>query len=146
MVIKWDESLSVGIDEIDGQHKELIKKIDNLASAILKKEGKGKVHNLLNYMDEYAEFHFSCEEKYMEEHNYPETEKHKKEHNRFYNVVKKLKIQLKENGITESFALSIQQFLIDWLILHIQNEDGNMGKYLKEKIPEQSQQCEGKPD
>ncbi len=136
MVFEWKDSLSVGVEEIDDQHKELIKRVDDLATSIQKNKGRDRIFHLLNFMEDYTEFHFQSEEKYMERFDYPGTDDHRGEHLRFMDVVARLKGKFKEKGRREDFAMEIQQFLIDWLILHIQNTDSEMGAFLKEKVDE----------
>lgn len=64
-IFEWDDSLSIGNDKIDGQHKELIKRIDHLAQHILEKRGREKTNNTLRFMLDYSEDHFSTEEELM---------------------------------------------------------------------------------
>jgi hypothetical protein len=42
MSLKWDDSLLIGIENIDSQHKELFKYLDKFLSAM--RERKGKEH------------------------------------------------------------------------------------------------------
>jgi hemerythrin len=136
---QWTDDLSVGVEEIDKQHKELIRRINQLANAVLKKEAKTRIRGILNYMDEYADKHFATEERYMVQYDYAGYGDHKNEHQRFKNVASKLKSDFEKEGASENFALKIQHFLIDWLILHLQNYDGQMGTYLKEKLSDGGQ-------
>ena len=131
---QWTDDLSVGVEEIDDQHKELIRRVNQLATAVLKKVGKNKIKSTLNYMNQYAEYHFLFEESYMAQYDYPGLGDHKNEHQRFKTVCRKLKSDFEKEGATENFALKLQMFLIDWLILHLQNYDGKMGTFLKNKI------------
>jgi len=132
-IFEWDDSLSVGDDKIDGQHKELIKRIDLLAQHILQKKGKDKIQNTLMFMNDYGDVHFSTEEDHMTNVGYPGFQEHKRQHGRFKEITEKLKRELDSEGDTEYLATSVQQFLIDWLILHIKTEDMAFGEFLKQK-------------
>lgn len=41
ILVKWDESFLVNVDEIDQQHQKLVGIVNNLAAAMY--EGKGKM-------------------------------------------------------------------------------------------------------
>lgn len=142
IVIQWSSELSIGIDEIDGQHKELIKRLDNFALAVLRKDAKNRLDGLLYFMEDYTKNHFRCEEEFMGKNKYSGLEKHVKQHSRFMKVVQKLKLDLEKEGPSENMALSIQQFLIDWLILHIQDCDMKMGKFLQKHKEIEDPACE----
>ena len=66
-LMKWDESFSVGVKEIDAQHQKLVAMINELHAAMK----EGKVHDVLGEiisgMAKYTIFHFETEEKYFEE-------------------------------------------------------------------------------
>jgi hemerythrin len=131
-IFEWDNSLSIGIEEIDNQHKELIKRLDELAQSILQKKGKDKIGKMLKFMSDYGEMHFSSEENYMAKHNYPDLDFHQKQHEKFKTTTDKLINELKSEKDMESFAISVQRYLIDWLILHIKTTDQKFGGFLAE--------------
>ncbi len=72
----WNEQLSVGIPAIDDQHKELIKKINDLTDTIFKDEDREKVLEFIDFLDNYVTAHFSHEEALMLEADYPEIVSH----------------------------------------------------------------------
>ena len=65
MKIKWTSDLSVDVKEIDGQHKELFKRINNLDTAMKKGRAKEEVLGLIEFLDEYVVIHFRTEELFM---------------------------------------------------------------------------------
>jgi hemerythrin len=131
-IFEWNNNLSIGIEEIDNQHKELIKRLDELAQSILQKKGKDKIGKMLRFMSDYGEMHFSSEENYMAKHNYPDLDFHQKQHEKFKTTTDKLINELKSEKDMESFAISVQRYLIDWLILHIKTTDQKFGGFLAE--------------
>lgn len=132
-IFKWDDKLSIGIEKIDNQHKELIRKLDDLAECILQKKGKNKIGSILRFMEDYGKMHFSTEEEYMTQYDYPGLDKQIMQHEKFNSTTAKLIKQLESEKDMESFASSVQRFLIDWLILHIKNSDKKFGEFLKGK-------------
>ena len=78
--IVWDNSFSVGIEEIDEQHKKWISIINDLHDALMSGKNLGSITGKsLKAMEEYAHFHFSFEEEYLQKAGYPYLENHKKE-------------------------------------------------------------------
>lgn len=133
-IFEWNNSLSVGIQEIDNQHRQLIKKLNELAEYIQQKKGKDKIGTTLRFMNDYSKIHFSTEEEYMIKYEYPGLEKQKREHEKFKGTVDKLIRELGKEKDMEFFASQVQRFLIDWLILHIKTVDLKFGEFLEENI------------
>lgn len=131
--IKWDDSLSVGIDLIDEQHKMLIQKIQDLSEAVSAARGLEKILQTLEFMIDYTEFHFGTEEKHMTELGYPGTEEHKQRHKEFVSTLNHMVEDFEEDGATEALSTSINTFLINWLIKHIKLIDCKFGEFLQEK-------------
>ena len=74
--IQWDESLSVGFELIDEQHKLLIQRIRDLSDAVNSSRGATEIGKTLGFMIDYTEFHFSTEEKHMYNLDYPGRDHH----------------------------------------------------------------------
>ena len=79
-LFQWSQNLSVNIAEIDTQHKRLVDLINHLHDSM--KEGKGReaMGKILKDLTDYTVYHFSTEEKLFEKYGYPESARHKKEH------------------------------------------------------------------
>lgn len=74
----WHQSLSVGVEFIDDQHKEWFDRAEKLFDAGKKGQAKEYVGELLEFLDSYTKKHFADEEKYMASINYPGLEEQKK--------------------------------------------------------------------
>lgn len=62
MGIRWNESLAIGVGEIDEQHRELVQQFARLLDACEQGKGGGEVTAMLEFLDRYAQRHFSDEE------------------------------------------------------------------------------------
>jgi hemerythrin len=131
--IEWDDSLSIGVDLIDEQHKMLIQRLNDLSAAIEKTQGEGGVVQTLDFLIEYTDLHFSAEEKCMAEHNYPGLEHQKKQHEEFRASLKNLVDDYEYEGVTRALTTSVNVFLNNWLINHIKGVDQKLGEFLQEK-------------
>ena len=88
--IQWEDSLSVGIDVIDEQHKMLIQRLSDLSEAVEIRQGETEIMKTLEFMLEYTDFHFSSEEEHMAEQEYPGLEYQREQHEEFRDTLKKL--------------------------------------------------------
>ena len=129
---KWDPSFSVGIAEIDKQHKQIIQYINELNIAFAYNK-MYMVEEVLESLIEYTKSHFSFEEKLMEEAGYHMLESHKQSHQAFVNRIIFFKERY-ENG--ENIAKQLKMDLQLWLISHIQNDDVDYKKVVQDKILE----------
>ena len=75
----FDDNLVTGNEMIDGQHKELIEKINKLLDSCENGNDKRVAITTLDYLADYTEFHFGEEEKLQESIGYPGIEAHKKD-------------------------------------------------------------------
>lgn len=131
--IEWDNSLSIGIDLIDEQHKMLIQRLNSLSMAVESRQGETEIMKTLEFMTDYTDFHFSSEEKHMKEQNYPGLEHQQKEHEEFRDTLKRIVEDFEQEGPTRALTTSINTFLTNWLIKHIKGVDLKFGKFLKDK-------------
>lgn len=129
--IKWTESLSVKIDEIDNQHKVLIGLINDFYENIRNQKSKVLVEELIVKMREYTMMHFDFEEEMLKKYNYPDLVDHHAEHELFVNKVTELENKLKNNTFVLSFEVT--GFLRDWLKKHILETDMQYAAYLQSK-------------
>lgn len=131
--IEWDESLSVGVDIIDDQHKMLIQKLKDLSEAFESGLEQNKMLKTIDFMIEYTDFHFSEEEKLMEENGYPGLEDQQKQHKEFKDTLNYMLEDYQDEGPTKALATSINVFLLNWLVNHIKGSDAKIGEFLSQK-------------
>ncbi|MBN1424122.1 hemerythrin family protein [Candidatus Fermentibacteria bacterium] len=131
--IEWTPRLSVGVPLIDQQHQSLIGRIRDLAQAVEEYQGIGVVTSTLNFLIEYADYHFSTEEKHMTGNDYPGLEYHKGQHEEFRRTLANLETDFQEEGSSQDLAGSIKTFLFDWFVTHIDRVDRGFGAFLAHK-------------
>jgi hemerythrin len=133
MPLKWDESLSIGNNEVDSQHKQIFEKINALLEEMHQGKGKNTIEEVLKFLTDYIKIHFESEEKLMTSNNYPEFASHRQEHNNFALKIAYLKKKLDSEGPNSSLVLEAQSFLVNWFLNHIQKVDMELGKFLSER-------------
>ena len=125
--ITFDDNLVTGNKTIDAQHKELIDHIQNFVTACQNGDSKVKAIKMLDYLDEYTDFHFKDEEKLQEKAGYPEREKHEE----FKKTIQELHEYLQDyEGPTDRFSELVQKNVIDWLFGHIKTYDRSVAKFI----------------
>lgn len=134
MAITWKEDLSIGVDQIDNQHKELIGRIDGLFEACNKGKGKEEVLKVIDYLGDYVVTHFSDEEGLQKKYRYPGYNSHKLLHTQFIKDFGTLKDSLNKDGVTPILIIKMNKLLIDWLLNHIKKTDKELGVFLKGKL------------
>ena len=73
MYVTFDDTLVTGNEMIDSQHKEWIDRINQLMKSCETDKEKQAAMKMLDYMADYADFHFAAEEKLQEEIGYRES-------------------------------------------------------------------------
>ena len=131
MYATFDNSLITGNSLIDGQHEELITKINRLVECCEDNGGQAEAIQMLDYLSDYTEYHFQEEEKLQIKADYPGYAEHKKQHDEFRDTVKELHAMLvEEQGPTPAFVKAVNQNVIDWLYGHIKGFDCSVATYL----------------
>ncbi|MGD9396772.1 MAG: bacteriohemerythrin [Candidatus Thorarchaeota archaeon] len=130
--IQWDDSLSVGVDLIDEQHKMLIQRIKDLSDAVNSSRGATEIGKTLGFMIDYTEFHFSTEEKHMYNLDYPGRDTHKQQHEEFKSTLNEMVMEFEEDGATAQLSEWVNNYLINWLVKHIKSVDTKLSEFLQD--------------
>jgi hemerythrin len=131
MGIEWRDSLSVGVAEIDNQHKQLLVHFDQLLKACEAGQGLEELKRLLGFLDEYVVKHFKDEESIQRLRNYPGYDAHKNEHELFIAQLTKVKQEIQAEGVALHHVMETNNLLLKWLIHHISTVDVQLGAFLK---------------
>ncbi len=132
MSIEWSERYSIGVEEIDNQHRELFARFNSLLSACKEGVGQQEVIRLLQFLGDYVVEHFSAEEKLQVACGYPDYNKHRLEHEKFKHQLADLQDQLTAESSGLYLVIVTNKVLVDWLVKHITQMDMEVGKYLRQ--------------
>jgi hemerythrin len=131
MGIEWRDALSVGVEEIDSQHRQLLSHFDQLLRACESGTGIEELRRLLGFLDGYVIKHFGDEERIQRRHLYPGYATHKLEHDTFVARLNALKEEIGRDGVALHHVVETNHLLLKWLIHHISTVDVQLGKFLK---------------
>lgn len=129
MVI-WNPAWETGITLIDQQHKALLAQFEALLVAIHENHPDDRIPPLLRFLADYVETHFSTEEGLMQVVGYPGFAGHQAIHDRMRAQVGELVEAAKDNPAT--LTEEVIDFLTDWLLSHINEEDRRMAQHLRQ--------------
>lgn len=121
-MIKWDDSLSIGIKVLDDDHKKLLEIINQLSASIETGITRDGIVAVFNDLEEYGVKHFYREESYMKKCDYSQLDEHVLQHKTFVNRIPELKEQLLASPDSSNIH-EISTYLTEWLIHHIIHED-----------------------
>jgi hemerythrin len=129
---KWKEEYSVGVELFDRQHKHLFKVINELAEQSGEPPNLHIVTQILKDMFNYAQEHFTDEEKLMEQCGYPEINEQKRQHAYFLKTIAELCAYPPEDK--EVSIAEIAEFLNIWWTIHVLRWDMKYKKFFKKKL------------
>ncbi len=128
--MEWSDSMSVGVAEVDTDHKLLLSLINQLYDSVGDAEEKATLGSVINTLVDYTIYHFSREEKIMEACNYPGLEKHIKIHRALTDQV----VDIRDRFITspdDVIGDDVLDFLKEWLKTHILRQDMEYRPYVE---------------
>ncbi len=122
--IVWDDALLIGNQPVDAQHKRLIETIQSIPEFSTSKD-----KDVLAEALQYAAEHFSDEEAYMSEIQYPALAAHRIKHKTLTRILMAYARDY-DKGKTDLYAF--KQFMFRWVRDHIMDEDRKIGIFLKD--------------
>ena len=119
--IVWNDAFSVGVGEMDSQHRKLISMINRLVREQKNLTDPKTIAELLTEMTDYAGEHFRAEEYLMSEYGYDLIDKQVEQHQQFIETIQGFYSATDIGANILSKALL--QYLTKWLTRHILEED-----------------------
>ena len=130
-IMLWNSTYSVGVRELDDQHKGLIHMINEMHYAMNQDKGQEAISSIVEQMFDYMETHFSTEEAYLQKFGDPSLPAHQRQHEEFRGKARDLRQRVRQQEFILSFE--IVQFLSDWLQNHIMVTDMKYASLLAQK-------------
>ena len=118
--INWRDEFSVGVEELDSQHKKLLAMINRLIAERKVLTDPSTIAELLTGMTDYAEEHFRAEEFLMAEYGYDKKALQEAQHRAF--IVKTQEFCNAGFG-PNILSEALLDYLGSWLVNHILTAD-----------------------
>ncbi len=127
MSFVWSDKYSVGIKDIDEQHKKLFGFVNQLESLNNQPELEARtVRRIIAFLGIYTKTHFSYEEDCMFKNQCPFYQENEDAHGKFLRFFKDIKKESEEEGITKELVNKLYTTAENWLINHIGRIDIHM--------------------
>ncbi|MDP2560559.1 bacteriohemerythrin [Psychrobium sp. 1_MG-2023] len=130
--LNWNDGMSVGVDAIDQDHKQLLKLINEINTAINNGSTELIIKDIFRQLEHYVKQHFTREEALLQQCNYPDYEEHKLQHQQFINKIPELRERLL-SAETIEVAQEVSLFLLNWIMNHIVVDDMSYAKLVHEQ-------------
>jgi hemerythrin len=127
-MLNWSHDYETGNSRIDLQHETFLGLVNEFQQIRLAGHDKDKLCRTLREICYYATFHFHSEENVMTDSGYPDLEAHRLHHYALLEILNNKVLGL-QMGLYD--AESIEEFLIQWFVQHVKQEDMKIGQFLK---------------
>lgn len=128
----WDRILSVGVEEIDDDHRRLLDLFNILNHSVTEGSAPEYLAAVLEELINCTAWHFSHEERLMLRHGYEGLAQHRAEHEELIRSARELQHKILQAGL--QVAEEDLVYLERWLTQHILTDDAKLGAYLAEAM------------
>ncbi len=115
--IEWQDNYSVGVKELDDQHKILL----DIINTLLKEQGDeynaAQLSESILSLIHYAYVHFATEERYLAQIPFPDLKQHILEHVDF--IMKTMELSLKVKEDIQDNRRELLEYLKGWYSSHV---------------------------
>lgn len=116
-MIEFTGNLVFNVEEVDEQHQELIRMINELDKRISDGTALSALTGIIDALIDYTSYHFSTEEAYFKKFGFSHEVSHVNEHRIFVERVLQFDAALKSGK--NLLPHEMMQFLREWLLQHI---------------------------
>ena len=121
-----DLSHMTGHADIDMQHQTMARMLHDLAQAAQQNAGSARCQQLFDQYVAFTRTHFQHEEQLMTESQFPLFQAHRDKHEKLLQQLSAMREALREDD-----PKSIASDAFEWLIVHIERNDCELGSFLK---------------
>ncbi len=129
MLVEWDGTLELGIEEIDEHHRKLMDILNQCYQALMLNNHTRQLEEIVKELKDYTQYHFRAEERLMSDTGYQAAGAHLKAHRQFVDSIAEFD---QRASAGESFvAIEVLTFLKEWLVAHILSTDRALADCIK---------------
>jgi hemerythrin-like metal-binding protein len=127
-LLEWRDDFRIGIEEVDHEHEEMIRLINELHAALGGERSGERVEAFLGDIFAGISAHFALEEKVMRARNYDGLPDHKADHERLLDDLRDMMDQQASGAILDEEAFAAR--LAEWFGAHFRTQDARLHKFL----------------
>lgn len=128
--VVWSDEYSVGVKDIDDDHKRLILVFNELLAACSAGLGDAIIGKTIETANRDTRLHFTREEHLLEAIGYPRLMDHQQEHRALLRQLESISGQLSA-GAHRGLDAEVLGFLRDWVVRHVLSHDQAYADFLK---------------
>ncbi|MGN7613222.1 bacteriohemerythrin [Magnetococcales bacterium HHB-1] len=136
----WSSEYAIGIGEMDEQHQNLFKIINDLIDLVRKEQHEDNLKLMSDFffleVSAYIHTHFDDETALMRQHEFPGLEEHLEQHQEISDRINQLEQDLEQDLSFEERRdrlFSVIRFMHRWVKEHTQTEDMVYGRFIRER-------------
>lgn len=127
-LIEWKDEYSVGVPDVDEEHRGLIELINNLYDTVRAGKHDPDVSAFLGEIYARIASHFALEELLMRRHDYDEYQDHKSDHEELLEDIRDIMDEYEEGRVPDVESLAHR--LDAWFSEHFRTRDARLHKRL----------------
>jgi hemerythrin-like metal-binding protein len=131
LLINWSDLMSVKNGQMDADHKQLVRLINELYSAMWLDQAHTVIQTCLDSLKQYVRYHFQAEEELMAQASYPGLKAHQAVHGTFIDTVADMEKRWQEGD--SEVSEQMMDLLQGWLVDHIMKVDMQYTEYLGQR-------------
>jgi len=126
--LDWNDDMSVGIPEVDQEHRQFIQLVNDLNRSIASRMDLAEIQRRIQLIIEHADLHFSHEETLLRQRNYPDADDHANKHAQAIEALHKTMAQCTKDSLEPQWiaaGLEVKNILVT----HLMTEDMKFRDY-----------------
>ncbi|MCM2310224.1 MAG: hemerythrin family protein [Steroidobacteraceae bacterium] len=127
-LLQWQDNFSVGVAEVDHEHRELIGLINTLHDALGTERGGERVEAFLGEIFADISAHFALEERVMRERRYDALAEHKADHERLLDQLRDMMDEQADGAQLDDALFGGR--LEEWFARHFATHDARFHRHL----------------
>jgi hemerythrin len=128
-LLNWSDQYSVGVKQMDDQHRTLVGILNKLYDAMMNHCAIEVTEPLVIQLVQYTQTHFADEEALMAATDFPELKEHREQHRR---LIERVQSEVSHAARKDLFQpVQLLHFLKEWLTIHILQEDKLYGPWIQ---------------
>ena len=131
--ILWRDEYSVEIGRIDSHHRKLFDRANCVFASFIEGDNRSRIVDALDFLVDYAKFHFREEEALMTSYAYEGVEAHHACHVKLLEQVEEMRTHFRSSVNDDSQDDKVMDLLRHWIIDHILVEDRRFSARLNAK-------------
>ncbi len=132
-LIEWKDEFSVGVPEVDHEHRELIDLINALHARLGSEAAQVSVEDFLGEIYAKISAHFALEEKVMRDRDYDQYQDHKTAHEQLLDEIRDIMDDYEDSAEFNEQDLAAR--LERWFSEHFKTKDARLHKHLSRPSP-----------